>query len=189
MKTKILFFLLIGFLLSCHSHNEVLEGNSAPNQVLMLKVDYETNTFEGGTEFNFSTQTDHFTIVNEYKEPADFGSVKLTYKELNETLFAGTMHWMGLGKMTFPKEVKPANQFNAVGNDNLVHPLNGFENIFNPNNLQLTYEKPWHSVQGLTKVREYLKANPTQKVKLFLYTPSVGAGNPKDWDWIIYLKK
>lgn len=46
-------------------------------------------------------------------------------------LFAGTMHWMGLGKMTFPKEVKPANQFNAVGNDNLVHPLNGFENIFN----------------------------------------------------------
>ena len=28
-----------------------------------------------------------------------------------------------------------------------------------------------------------------QKVKLFLYKPSVGMGDPLDWDWIVYLKK
>jgi len=44
------------------------------------------------------------------------------------------------------------------------------------------------SVQSLVKVREYLSKNPKTPVKLFLYTPSVGAGNPEDWDWIIFLK-
>lgn len=189
MKTKILLFILIGFLLSCNSEKDVLEKNLAENQVLMLKVDYETNTFEGGAEFNFSTKTDNFTIENEYVEPSDFGSVKLTYKELNETLFIGTIHWLGLGKMTFPKKLKPANNFKIAPLKPYVLPKSGFEDIFNPNNRKLNYEKPWNCVQGLIKVREYLKTNPRQKVRIFLYTPSVGVGNPKDWYWIIYLKK
>ena len=189
MKTKILFLFLIGILFGCNSDNiDINIDTDAPNQILMLKVDYTTNAFEGGMIFGFPKKTDHFTIESKYFEPSDFGSVQLIYKELNQPLFSGTIHWMGLGKMTFPEKLEPDNSFEFVLTEDLLYP-NGFENVFNPDNRELDYEKVWLSVQGLVKVREFLAANPNQKAKLFLYTPSVGVGDPTDWDWIIYLKK
>lgn len=189
MKTKALFFILIVILFSCNSDNmDINIDTDAPNQILMLKVDYTTNAFEGGTVLGFSKPTDNFTITNEYVSPSDFGSIKLIYKELNQTLFAGTIHWMGLGKMTFPEKLEPPSSFKQVKTFDLRYP-NGFEDIFNPDNRELDYDKAWQSVQGLEKVREFLAANPNQKAKIFLYTSSVGAGDPKDWYWVIYLKK
>lgn len=187
MKTRVLILSLMSLLISCNSDS--IDIDESVTQVLMLKVDYTTNIFVGGTDFNFSKLNGNFTIVNEYVEPNDFGSVKLIYKELNETLFNGTIHWMGLGKMTYPESLKAADDFEIVSTKDLVYPKNGFENVFNPHNQKYEYYKVWLSVQNLVKVREYLIANPNQKVKLFLYTPSVGAGDPLDWDWIIYLKK
>lgn len=187
MKIKILFLSLIAISFGCNSDNMDIHTD-APNQILMLKVDYTTNTFEGGAIFGFSKPTDNFTITNEYVSPGDFGSVKLIYKELNQILFAGTIHWMGLGKMTFPEKLEPANSFKHAGTYDLRYP-NGYDDVFNPDNRELDYEKAWLSVQSLEKTREFLAANPTQKAKMFLYTPSVGAGDPKDWYWVIYLKK
>jgi hypothetical protein len=43
-------------------------------------------------------------------------------------------------------------------------------------------------VQNLVKVRQFLQSNPNQIVKLFLYTPSVGMGDPLEWDYFIFLK-
>lgn len=186
MKTRILLLSLVSLLLSCNSDSLNLDEVT---HVLMLKVDYTTDTFEGGAEFNFSKKADNFTIVNEYVEPIDFGSVKLIYKEFNETLFNGTIHWMGLGEMTYPEKLVSPKAFKIDPNKDLIYPKSGFEDVFNPNNHKYEYEKAWLSIQNLMKVREYLKANPTQKVKVFLYTPSVGVGNPLDWDWFIYLKK
>lgn len=189
MKTKILFLFLTGILFGCNSENmdAGIETN-APNQILMLKVDYTTNAFQGGTILGFRKKTDKFTIENQYVEPSDFGSIKLIYKELDRTLFEGTIHWMGLGKMTFPEKLEPANSFEFVLTKDLRYP-GGFENVFNPGHRELDYDKAWLSVQGLVKVREFLDANPDQKAKLFLYTPSVGVGDPTDWYWVIYLKK
>lgn len=112
MKAKILFVSLLSILLACNSADmnsnfeTGLESN-APNQVLLLRVDYTTNTFEGGTILGFDKKTEDFTIENEYVVPSDFGSVKLIYKELWQPLFEGTIHWMGRGKMTFPKNSNP----------------------------------------------------------------------------------
>lgn len=189
MKTRVLLLSLISLLFSCNSDDINWDNDIAITQVLMLKVDYTTHTFEGGTEFIFHKQTDSLTIVNEYVEPADIGSLKLIYKELNEPLFNGTIHWMGLGKMTFPKSLKPADKFKHVDTKDLRYPMGGFENVFNPNHEKYDYNKVWLSVQGLVKVREYLEANPDQKAKVFLYRPSVGEGDPLDWDWVFYLKK
>jgi len=189
MKTKILFLFLIAILFGCNSDNVGIDTETdAPNQILMLKVDYTTNAFEGGTVLGFSKPTDNFTITNEYVSPGDFGSVKLTYKELNQKLFEGTIVWMGLGKMTFPEKLEPASSFKHAGTYDLRYP-NGYEDVFNHDNGELDYEKAWLSVQSLEKTREFLTANPTQKAKMFLYTPSVGVGDPKDWYWVIYLKK
>jgi hypothetical protein len=202
MKTKISFLLLMAVLLGCDFADVALDAEvdvdkdvetdfetRAPNQVLMLTVDYTTNTFEGGTVLGFSKQTKNFTITNKYVQPGDFGSVELTYGELGEKLFFGTIHWMGTGKMTFPEKLASPDKFTFVLTEDYIKPINGFEDIFNPNDLALNYEKAWGAVQGLVKTREFLTANPHQKVKMFLYTPSVGVGNPEDWFWVIYLKR
>jgi len=190
MKRSIPAFIVLTLLLSCAKNIDLQkkQNGQATNKVLMLKVDYTTNTFEGGREFTFTKPATTFTITNQYKAPGDFGSIKLIYHELNETLFDGTIHWMGLGQMNFPRSLQPSGKFDKMLTTDFIYPINGFQNVFNPNNEDYDYTSVWMSIQPLVKVREYLKSNPDQTVKIFLYTPSVGVGNPADWDWIIYIK-
>ncbi|MFA6200013.1 MAG: hypothetical protein WC679_06385 [Bacteroidales bacterium] len=162
--------------------------DSRNSKLLMLKVDYLTNNFEGGKETIFSEQTSTFTITTQYDSPGDFGNIRLTYQELNEIIFDGSIIWMGRGEMSIPQNILSANQFNRVSTDDFVYPSGGFENVFNPSEEDYDYSQIWISVQGLVKVREYLNSNPSASVKIFLYTPSVGVGDPADWDWIIFIK-
>ncbi|MEI6090882.1 MAG: hypothetical protein WCR42_10550 [bacterium] len=184
MKKLIVILFLTVAIMGCDNSTEPITGN----KVLFLKVDYKTNTFEGGKELAFAKDTETFTITNVYDPPGDLGSVKLMYSELNDTLFSGTIIWMGKGEMTYPKDLLPADQFQAVVTTDYVTPSAGFENVFNPYEGTYDYDKVWSSVQSLVKVRQYLKSNPNATVKLFLYQPSVGMGNPADWDWILFLK-
>lgn len=187
MKRSVSLFIVLSTLLLSCSKADLKEGKTV-NKVLMLKVDYTTNKFEGGKEFAFTKPASAFTISYQYQPPGDFGNIKLIYKELNETLFDGTIIWAGLGKMKFPESLLPPNEFDAVITDDFVSPANGFQNVFNPNNETYDYTRVWMSIQYLVKAREYLKSNPNQIVKIFLYTPGVGIGNPTDCSWIIYLK-
>lgn len=190
MRTKILTFTaLILSLISCSNDNdETSNSTTNSNNVLLLKVDYNTNLFEGGKELTFANTTSNMTITNQYVSPGDFGSIKLIYQELNETLFDGTIVWAGLGQMNYPQNLLHENQFDRVETADYVTPISGFENVFNPNNSTYNYNEIWTSVQSLVKVRQYLNSNPNATVKLFLYTPSVGIGNPSEWDWIIIMK-
>lgn len=191
MKNLIAVLLLTSVIfLSCakiESEEVLFNSSLTDNKVLILKVDYLTHIFEGGTELTFQKSTPTFTITTDYKSPGDFGSIKLTYKELNEKLFEGTIIWMGKGLIGFPSTFINPEKFNVANTYDVVYPI-GFENIFNPNNQTYNYSPIWHQVQQYAKVREYLRSNPKATVKIFLYTPSVGIGNPADWDWIILLK-
>jgi len=145
---KNIFFIAVVICLfsSCEKNDDLSKKGSTANKVLLLKVDFLTNTFEGG-------------II-----------------------------WAGRGIINQPQNILPASQFDTVTTADIVNPTAGFENIFNLNNTVFDYALVWSSVQRLVKVREYLNANPNATVKLFLYTPSVGAGNPADWGWIIFMK-
>jgi hypothetical protein len=190
MKTKILTFTAIVLtLISCSQDNdETNTPTTNPNNVLVLKVDYNTNQFEGGKELSFTNTASNMTVTNQYVSPADFGSIKLKYQEINETIFDGTIVWAGLGQMNYPQNLLNANQFDRVMTTDYVIPSAGFENVFNPDNSPYNYNTIWTSVQSLVKVRQYLISNPNATVKIFLYTPSVGIGNPEEWDWFIFMK-
>ena len=191
MKNLILsLFLTATLFLSCSKTEKeygIFNPSLTDNKVLLLKVDYLTNKFEGGKELTFSQPSSTFTITTDYKSPGDFGSIKLTYKELNEKLFEGTIIWMGKGQMNFPTDLIDPKKFELVKTYDIVSPA-GFENILDPNNQTYDYSPIWLKVQHYSKVREYLKSNPKATAKIFLYTPSVGVGNPADWDWVILLK-
>ncbi len=178
----ILFIIILSFS-SCKNIDE-----SGVSKVLVLKVDYLTNKFEGGTELTFTKSSPNFNIQPIYISPGDFGNMSMIYQDINELLFDGSIVWMGKGYIKYPRNFIPANRFEIVLTSDYVIPKNGFENVFNPNNTNYDYSPIWSSVQSLVKVREYLRSNPNSTAKLFLYTPSIGAGNPEDWDWIIFLK-
>ncbi|MEO8171770.1 MAG: hypothetical protein ABI581_01755 [Sediminibacterium sp.] len=108
--------------------------------------------------------------------------------ELNEPLFDGTIIWAGTGKINFPQNLLPANQFEALTTTDIVNPANGVEDIFNPYKQVFDYTPVWRSIQKLVKVREYLASNPGATVKLFLYTQGAGALDSGTSDWILYLK-
>ena len=189
MNTKILIVLVLIFnLMSCTKHATETIQIANTNKVLILKVDYTTAVFEGGKELSFAQILPNLTVTNQYVAPADFGSIKLIYQELNETLFDGTIVWNGLGQINFPINLLSENQFEITDATNFVTPNAGFENVFNPNNSSYNYTSIWAAVQNLVKVRHYLISNPNATIKIFLYTPSVGIGNPAEWDWILIMK-
>ena len=190
MKTKFVTFSAIIFsLIACSIDNEENDTTTTnPNKVLVLKVDYNSNQFEGGKELEFANTIPNMTVTNQYVPPMDFGSIKLFYQELNQPLFEGSIVWGGLGQISYPQNLLNANQFDSVMTADYVSPISGFENVFNPGNTIYNYNLVWTSVQSLVKVRQYLNSNPNATVKLFLYKPAVGIDSPEYWDWIIIMK-
>lgn len=190
MKKVLLSLILIGLVFSCNNDDDS-ETENHTNKVVLLKVDFINNIFEGGKELEFSPASD-FTISTTYNSPGDFGDIQLYYQELDEMIFDGTIIWAGLGARSYPTEIDLPNTF-PILNDELPLPnIDRFENViydefaYYPDNIE--YSNIWNSINNLEVVSEYLDSNPNGKIHLFLYTPGVGIGDPDYWDWYIYLK-
>jgi len=192
MKTKLFIIsFLVNFVGFTYAYDEG-QGSNGPNsdnEVLVLIVDYTTNSFEGGKILNFSqNQAETLTITNDYFPPGDCGFIKLYYSEIDELLFFGGIIWMGCGSILFPETWMAPEDFTRLVSADWVYPKNGFLNIFPVSNNEMTNDV-WSRAQSILEVREFLSSNPEQKVQYFLYTPSVGMGNPADWKWILFLNK
>lgn len=188
---KSLFVLLVFVSLfsSCSEENAPDENTTdEPNKVLLLKVDYLTNIFQGGKETTYTENSNSFTISHQSVPAADFGNIKLKYDEINQIIFDGDIIWMGLGQIHYPQNMLAANQFQIVLTDDIIFPTTSFNPILPQSNLGNNYNQVWMAVQNLVKVRQYLISNPAGVVHLYLYTPSVGVGNPADWKWIVLMK-
>lgn len=180
------------FIVSCSEDNDDnLVAENDMNKVVLLKVDFLTQTFEGGKELSFASAS-NFTIATNYQEPGDFGSVQLMYDELDQPLFDGTIVWMGLGERSFPESLKNADDFETVAAPVEMPSESMFENVmyhefaYYPEDLD--YALLWDSIKNLKIVQDYTNNNPNGSIKVFLYTPSVGIGNPADWDYYLILK-
>lgn len=197
MKNKLLLMGLCLSVMACSDDNgdPVNDENpQAGNKVVMLKVDLMTSAFEGGKELTFE-EASTFTISHQYNLPGDFGSIQLKYDELDAPLFDGGIHWMGLGEISYPESMDSASSFETMDvgiplPDESLREVVVY-NEFMPNDewpYAPDYEVLWNAVDNLEIVKEYREANPDSKVHFFLYTPSVGVGNPAEWDWFIILK-
>ena len=167
MISKYILIFIAIMLLGCDSNENLSDelGRDSVGQVLLQQVDYTTNEFEGGKELRILKKSKELIITHEYTEPNDFGSIKLLY--INEPLFEGTIHWMGTGKMTYPEKLKPASYFQVANTFDYIYPGKGFEPIIIPdiyNFEEQDYLEIWSKVQHLKLTREYIKANPNQKV-------------------------
>ncbi len=158
------------------------------NTLLVMTADYLTNEFKGGAEMSFAKSSETFTLDTLYQGPADFGSLRFRYKELDTTIFYGTIIWTGKGEMQIPSQISPASSFEKLATSDYVFPKNGIQNIFDPSNAAHDYQTAWTNLQTVALVKQYINKYPDAKVKTFLYTPSIGVGNPADWYWVFFIK-
>jgi hypothetical protein len=156
-------------------------------EVLLLKLNYVDNQFEGGKKLEFAHPAETFSITTVYGSPGDFGWIKLYFSEIDELLFHGEIFWMGCGDIVYPTDWKHPDEFIRTDAANYVFPKNGFENIWNSGFGTPDYDAVWSQVQNIIEVREILEANPEQTAKFLLYTPSAGVGDINDFKWIILL--
>ena len=191
MKTILFSISLFLFLVSCSDTSDSNDIENT-NKVLLLQVDFMTNSFEGGKEYNFNSNIDSFTIASDYQAPGDFGNITLYYEELNEMLFDGSIVWAGIGDKVFPDNLNDPDVFESNSNPVSMPELINFENViyseysYYPD--AIDYTSLWGAIDELQLVTDYMASNPNGKINLFLYTPSVGLGDPNDWDWIVFLK-
>lgn len=188
--STLLIFAIFLFTCSNSDHNMVLPVNE--NKVLLLKVDFTTTALEGAKELIFEGNSENFTINYDYQAPGDFGNIRLMYQELNEAIFDGSIIWMGTGEMAFPDSLISAENLNTIDAPVEIPPAALFQNVmydefaYYPEDID--YATIWDAIDNLELVSEYRANNPNSTINVFLYTPSVGVGNPLEWDYFIILK-
>ena len=172
---KRIFYLLLFMPLIILSGCSDDEENNTKNKVLMLKVDYQTFNFEGGIEYTFDQKTDSFNLDVDYIYYTDTETITITYRELNEILFDGTLIWNGLGEMKTPQLLHAPEYFDTISTNDVIYPSRGFTTLkaylYDWN---ADFYNVWMSIHHLKKVREYLSSNPFQQIKVFVYTPRSG---------------
>lgn len=184
---QFLIFICIILLFGCSNDDE----SNKTSSIVLLQVDYVTNVFEGGKEISISeaiSSPDTIPISIDYNAPGDFGSIALYYQPTNEMIFNGTIIWMGLGQISFPNDFVSAGNFSQMDSEIEQPDSTKFQTVFyDLYNQSIDYANIWNAINNLELVANYL--NGHKKIGLFLYTPSVGAGNPNDWDWFVILNK
>jgi len=189
-KLIIILFIAIaaGLLGSCKKHdgNDYVSGNGV--SLALLKVDYQTHKFEGGKVFHFNDNGLHTDIPVQmtYIPPGDFGNMTLLYAPTGDSIFDGSIVWSGKGKMTYPTltgNFPAATGTVATPDSNAVQIISPYTYI-----KKAEYNIPavWAGISNLLITKEFSRAHA--RTGLFLYTPSVGMGDPADWDyfWILY---
>lgn len=163
----------------------------AENKVMLLKVNFQDYAFEGGVELTFP-EADTFTISSDYAAPGDFGSIILNYAETGQPLFMGEIVWAGLGHMIYPCAMNTPDMFEPASQAIPMPAVSNFVTVdydeFAIYPDVIDYQSIWSAVDDLALVKQYREQNPNADVHLFLYTPSVGVGDPAEWDWYVILK-
>ena len=190
MKKSILFLAIVGLLFSCDKDDEPQQLEPL-NKVVLLQIDYVTNTFEGGKILDFPSAPS-FTISTTYNAPGDIGSVQLYYSELNEKIFDGGIIWNGNGERSFPSTMDSPDTFDTIIDGAPLPDTGMFEKVIygGLDNYPEVIDYPaiWNSINNLNIVSWYRATNPDAKINLFFYQSSIGGGDPADWDWYIIMR-
>jgi len=186
---KWMFILLVGLLSSCLDDNDDdYLYHTHHNSVILLQVNYTDFVFEGGIELFLHSEfneSEEIPISVDYDPPGDFGNISLYYEPKEELLFDGSIVWAGKGKRKFPEYIYAPGKFLEL-DTRIDTPVDDkFQIIFAEEGVDYPLESIWNSINNLSIVNRYLKSG--KKIGIFRYTPSVGVGDPNEWDWYVIM--
>ncbi|BAX82527.1 hypothetical protein ALGA_4236 [Labilibaculum antarcticum] len=173
---------------SCLDDSDDVYFHEHKQSILLLQVDYTSYEFEKGTELFLHAEysdADTIPIGVDYDPPGDFGNIRLFYEPSKECIFNGSIVWAGTGHLRFPKWFYYPSQF-ATLEIPVEKPVNDeFQIIFPEEGLEYPLDSIWNAVNHLSIVSRYLESG--KKIGVFRYTPSVGVGDPNEWDWYVIM--
>lgn len=184
-RSLVFLFMSLG-LFSCGSDDS---GEEETSDLILYKIDYTTQAFEGGISFSprriasgFNTQIP----LEIDKEPATMdtdGSVVLIYEPTLDQVFQGALSLEGEANIFFPSFIEPGDFLEL--NTPVAFPSGTQVQSIDGDHSQAPIADIWSAISrlGLT---EFLLNNDTQ-IGLFLYQPSEDPGFSENWDWILML--
>ncbi len=190
MNKRGLLFLILLIIISCKNDDAGIDTLDQ-NKVLLLKFDFESYVFEEVKELIFETDMT-FDISAEYLEAGDFGGITLLYKDTEEKIFSGTIIWNGKGEINFPENFTKASDLQKITTPVEMPDVSKFQKVlysesaYYPNTID--YQKIWDQINTLALLKEYRLSNPSAKIDVLLYTPTVGVLDPSVADWIMIVK-
>lgn len=158
----------------------------------VLVSDFESYDFEKGA-LNFygpcaSCDTSALPFEVIYTPPGDFGDITFEYNETGDTLFHGTLVWLGRGEILFPEVYFGKEQFERVAKlrrepltveyFNIVPQLE--DSVF-----EAAADSAWREVRTLDIVDEFAKK--PYRVGIYLYAPALGVFDPSAAKWIVFV--
>jgi hypothetical protein len=189
---KFLFFLGLFILAISCKKKEVLKPSEL-KKVFLLKVDYASNKFLGGKEFSYllnSSTADSLPITRRIITNSISNRLIFRYGTNLDTIFDGTEIINGQGKVNFPSAFDNAI-FYFKNQTNLTKPDNSKFQVlyYNISSVPIEYDSIWKGVRNLEIVQSYVTKNPSSKIGLFLFQPSLVEQNPGDWKWYLIFRE
>ena len=170
-----------------------LQDTDLHKNILISKVDYLTFRYKGFYALNVQNPVQTGTeipFLAEYQAPCDFGWIKLYYQNTDNLLMSGDITWMGCGQLEFPTGFRAGRQLNnrlpypGQNKISFINDAGTYQTVTDDADLQ----RIWQTVSKQQEFRRYY-ANSHKKVAVYLYTPSVGIGNPADWYYLVFIEQ
>jgi hypothetical protein len=204
------FILIFGFYVDIFSNsnkkNIKINDESIERKLREEKqIDCKRNEFENISKYiQCLAESSHILIISDTSEHIDivekYKKYDIDFKHIND-IFLNVSDYSDFIKILEEKSPWIFVEGTFIGNEKELelyeeHEIlnNGIEYsevkpTLNENEINLlSSSKIDENDINILKVRQYLISNPTGVVHLYLYTPSVGFGNPADWKWIILMK-
>lgn len=158
----------------------------------MLITRYLTYEFEGAALDYYpqcdACDADSLPFRIDYRMALDFGSVTFTYTETGDTLFLGTIIWLGRGEIAYPDSILSPDRFGRLAakapdptQREYFHQYSQLDEA----EFKARADTAWAHVNRLDIVRDF--ADGEYRAGYYLYTPAVGPFDPSAARWIIFL--
>lgn len=189
MSKKYLLYFSLFFI----QHNVIAQFDTIIHQnklnIAVLKLNYTDFSIQGGKMLYYDClgcTKDSIPFNVDYQEPMDFGSICLRLNPSLDTVFSGSMIWMGTGVIDFPSNFNASMPF-----------MSGNSVIQAPNNIQLLNQQGqqfnnatiinqcWNTVSTLEITESF--SNFNYHAAIYLYTPKVGLTDYNYAKWIVFL--
>ncbi len=170
-----------------------LQQQDLSKHILISKVDYLTFRYKGFYALKVTDKLnkgDEIPFVSDYHAPSDFGYIKLYYRNTDNLLMDGSIVWSGCGALTFPDHFRAGLPMDAglpyPGQSRFAYINDGghYETVTDEEELKYI----WKSVSKQKEFQHYY-ANSSKKVAVYLYTPSVGVGDPADAYYLVFTEQ
>ena len=170
-----------------------LQQSDLQKHILISKVDYLTFRYKGFYALNVTNKLNsgnEIPFVSQYQAPGDFGYIKLFYRNTDNLLMDGSIIWSGCGELNFPDNFRAGlpmdNGLPYPGQSRIAFINDGGNYVTVTNERELQYI--WQSVSRQKEFQHYY-GNSSKKVAVYLYTPSVGVGDPADAYYLVFTEQ